>query len=85
MERALEAVEAAYAKKGYTAVRVLLPEQELEKGTVHLRVVESHFGIVSVKDNHFVSEANALNAVPSVRARWRAEHQTDIARIETCQ
>ncbi len=68
VERALEAVEAAYAKKGYTAVRVLLPEQELEKGTVHLRVVESHFGIVSVKDNHFVSEANALNAVPSVRA-----------------
>ena len=68
VERALEAVEAAYAKQGYTAVRVLLPEQELEKGTVHLRVVESHFGKVSVKDNHFVSEANALNAVPSVRA-----------------
>ena len=68
VERALEAVEAAYAKKGYSAVRVLLPEQELEKGTVHIRVVESHFGIVSVKGNHFVSETNALNAVPSVRA-----------------
>lgn len=68
VERALEAVEAAYAAHGYTAVRVLLPEQELEKGTVHLRVVESHFGIVSVKGNQFVSEANALNALPSVRA-----------------
>ena len=44
VERALEAVEAAYAKRGYSAVRVLLPEQELEKGTVHFRVVESHFG-----------------------------------------
>ena len=68
VERALEAVEAAYAKHGYTAVRVLLPEQELEKGTVRFRAVESHFGKVSVKDNHYVSENNALNAVPSVRA-----------------
>jgi hemolysin activation/secretion protein len=68
VQRALEAVEAAYAKRGYTAVRVLLPEQALEKGTVHFRVVESRFGKVMVKDNHFVSEANALNAVPSVRS-----------------
>src|SRR5450631_3630765 len=66
VQRALEAVEDAYAKRGYSAVRVLLPEQELEKGTVRFRVVESRFGKVTVKDNHFVSEANALNAVPSV-------------------
>lgn len=66
VERALEALEAAYAKRGYSAVRVLLPEQELEKGTVRFRVVESHFGKVTVKNNHFVSEANALNALPSV-------------------
>ncbi|MGA9665908.1 MAG: ShlB/FhaC/HecB family hemolysin secretion/activation protein [Gallionella sp.] len=67
VQRALEAVEAAYAKRGYTAVRVLLPEQELEKGTVRLHVVESRFGKVTVKDNHFVTDANALNAIPSVR------------------
>ena len=68
VQRALEAVEDAYAKRGYSTVRVLLPEQELEKGTVRFRVVESRFGKVTVKDNHFVSEANALNAVPSVRS-----------------
>ncbi len=68
VQRALEAVEEAYAKRGFSAVRVLLPEQELEKGTVRFRVVESRFGKVTVKDNHFVSEANALNAVPSVRS-----------------
>lgn len=68
VQRALEAVEDAYAKRGYSAVRVLLPEQELEKGTVRFRVVESRFGKVTVKENHFVSEANALNAVPSVRS-----------------
>ena len=67
VQRALEALEDAYARRGYSAVRVLLPEQELEKGTVRFRVVESRFGKVTVKDNHFVSEANALNALPSVR------------------
>jgi hemolysin activation/secretion protein len=68
VQRALEAVENAYAKRGFSAVRVLLPEQELEKGTVRFRVVESHFGKVKVMDNHFVSEANVLNAIPSVRS-----------------
>jgi hemolysin activation/secretion protein len=66
VQRALEAVEAAYAKRGFTAVRVMLPEQELEKGTVRLRVVETRFGKVMVKDNRFVSQANVLNALPSV-------------------
>lgn len=66
VQRALEAVENAYARRGFSAVRVLLPEQELEKGAVRFRVVESRFGKVTVKDNRYVSEANALNAVPSV-------------------
>jgi len=68
VQRALEAIEDVYAKRGFSAVRVLLPEQELEKGTVHFRVVESRFGKVTVKDNRHVSEANALNAVPSVHS-----------------
>ncbi len=68
VQRALEAIEEAYAARGFSAVRVLLPEQELEKGTVHFRIVESRFGRLTVTDNHFVSEANALNALPSVRS-----------------
>ncbi len=68
VQRALEAIEEAYASRGFSAVRVLLPEQELEKGAVRFRVVESRFGSVTVKDNRYVSEANALNAIPSVRS-----------------
>jgi hemolysin activation/secretion protein len=68
VQRALEAVEDAYAKSGFSAVRVLLPEQELEKGTVRLHVVESRFGKVTVKDNRFVSESNVLKALPSVHS-----------------
>lgn len=67
VQRALEAVEEAYAARGYSAVRVLLPEQELEKGAIIFRVVESRFGNITVKGNKFVSEANVLNALPSLR------------------
>lgn len=68
VQRALEAVEDAYARRGYSAVRVLLPEQELEKGTVRFRVVESRYGKVTVKDSRYVIDANVLNALPSVRS-----------------
>ena len=70
VERALETIEALYAKKGYSAVHITLPEQELEQGDVHFRVIESHLGKVTVKNNKlikYVSDKNVLNALPTVR------------------
>ncbi|MBI5005774.1 MAG: ShlB/FhaC/HecB family hemolysin secretion/activation protein [Nitrosomonadales bacterium] len=67
VQRALEAVEDAYAKRGYTAVRVMLPEQELENGRVRFRAVESHFGQIVVTGQKFFSEESVRNALPSVR------------------
>ncbi|MBU1213605.1 MAG: hypothetical protein KKA63_00050 [Gammaproteobacteria bacterium] len=67
VQYALEAVEALYADRGYSAVHVLLPEQELEAGEVHFQVIEGRYGKVAVKNNQFFSEQNALNAIPSVR------------------
>ena len=67
VQRALEAIEDLYARHGYSAVRVSLPEQELELGTVRFRVVESRFGKVVVKDNRHFSESNVQRALPSVR------------------
>lgn len=67
VQHALEAVEELYVQHGYSAVHVLLPEQELEAGVVHFQVIESRLGKVIVKDNRFVSEANVLNALRSVR------------------
>jgi hemolysin activation/secretion protein len=67
VQRALEAVEELYASRGYSAVHVLLPEQELEAGMVRFQVIEGRYGKIVVKDNKFVSEKNALNAIPSVR------------------
>lgn len=79
VQRALEAIENAYAARGFSAVRVLLPEQELEKGSVRFRVVESHFGRVRVSGNQVVSADNALNALPSVR-EGKIPHTLQISR-----
>ncbi|MDH2916444.1 MAG: ShlB/FhaC/HecB family hemolysin secretion/activation protein [Gallionella sp.] len=68
VQRALEAVEELYAQRGFSAVHLLLPEQELEKGSVLFQAIEGRFGKIVVKDNQFVSEANVLNALPSVRS-----------------
>lgn len=67
VQLALEAVEAAYAGRGYSAVQVLLPEQELENGRIRFRVVESRFGQVAVTGQKHFSEINVRNALPSVR------------------
>ena len=68
VQYAIEAIEALYAEKGFSSVRVILPEQELQKGSIRFRVVESRFGSVTVTDNKFVTEANVLAALPSVRS-----------------
>jgi len=67
VQYALEAVEELYAQRGYSAVHVLLPEQELEAGTVRFEVIESRFGKVTVKNNKFFSRSNVLYAIPAVR------------------
>ena len=67
VQRALEALEAAYRKAGYAAVRVYLPEQELDQGVVTLRVVEAKIGAVTVSGNKHFDEANVRRSVPSVR------------------
>ena len=68
VQSALEAIEELYAQRGYSAVHVLLPEQELEAGAVRFEVIEGHYGKVEVKNNRFFSEANVLNAIPSVKS-----------------
>lgn len=68
VQYAIEAIEALYAAKGFSSVRVILPEQELQKGSIRFRVVESWFGKVTVEGNKFVTEANVLAALPSVRS-----------------
>ena len=65
VQRALEAIERLYTGKGYSAVQVILPEQELNKGEVEFKVVEAKVGRVIVEGNKFFDEANVRASLPS--------------------
>jgi hemolysin activation/secretion protein len=66
VQRALEALEGAYRAQGYNVVTVELPEQELNRGVVVLRVVETKIGRVSVKNNAYFDEANIRRSLPAL-------------------
>src|SRR6185436_4273423 len=53
VQRALEALQLAYQKEGWGGVEIRLPEQELDKGEVKLRVVEPKIANVTVEKNEF--------------------------------
>ncbi|WP_035821013.1 ShlB/FhaC/HecB family hemolysin secretion/activation protein [Janthinobacterium sp. RA13] len=65
--RAVEALEAAYRERGYSAVQVQLPEQELERGVVRLSVLQTPLGKLAISGNAWVDEANVRRALPSLR------------------
>lgn len=66
VQRALEAVEAAYHQRGYKVVTVRLPEQELNRGVVQLNVVQSKVGRVAVSGNRYFDSANVRRALPTL-------------------
>ena len=66
VQRALESIERLYAGKGFSAVQVILPEQELDRGEVHFKVVEARVGKVLVEGNKFFDEANIRASLPSL-------------------
>lgn len=68
VQRALEAMERAYAAKGYNAVQVILPEQEVERGEVRFRVIEARIGAMVVEGNKFFDETNIRNSLPALAA-----------------
>ena len=68
VQQALEALQGEYLERGYNAVRVLIPEQELREGEVRLRVIEAPVRRVMVEGNRFFDEANVRASAPSLRA-----------------
>lgn len=67
VQRALEALEKAYTSKGYSAVQVILPEQEIDDGEVEFDVVEAKIGKVIVEGNKYFDEANVRASMPQVQ------------------
>jgi hemolysin activation/secretion protein len=66
VQRALVAVERAYAQAGWHAVQVQLPEQALERGEIRFRIREARFGRVRVEGLRHVDEANVRASLPAL-------------------
>jgi hemolysin activation/secretion protein len=79
VQRALEAVERAYSEAGYSAVQVVLPEQELDRGEIRLQIVEAKVGRLIVEGNKHFSGENVRASVPAL-APGRAPNINQIAR-----
>jgi len=67
VQRALEALEKSYTSKGYSAVQVILPEQQIDDGEVEFNIIEAKVGRVVVEGNKYFDEANIRASVPQVR------------------
>ena len=67
VQRALEAMEAAYQKAGYSAVQVYVPEQELTEGVVVFKVTEGAIGNVKVTGNKYFDEDNIRAGLPMIK------------------
>lgn len=66
IERARAAVQALFAARGYGAVQVVVPEQEVTGGAVVLRVIEARIARVEVGGNAHFSESNVRRSLPQL-------------------
>jgi hemolysin activation/secretion protein len=67
VQGALRALERAYADAGYSAVQVVLPEQELRDGEIRITVTELKLGQLTVEGNRFFKEPNIRRTLPALR------------------
>ena len=67
IQRALESLEQAYRDRGYGVVQVLLPEQDITRGVVQLRVIEPRIGKVVIEGNQRYDEGNIRRSLPSLK------------------
>ncbi len=67
VQQAVDVVQNAYVVRGYSAVRVLLPEQTLASGVIQIAVTESRIGKVTVEGNKHFSDQNIRASLPALQ------------------
>lgn len=67
LQEAMDVIEAACRKRGYTMVTAILPEQELERGTVVINLLEPVVKEILIDGNRYYSRENILRAMPSLK------------------
>lgn len=67
VQRAMDAIERAYTRAGYSAVKVTVPAQELSGGVVRISVVEAVVTSVNVVGNQHFSSDNIRASLGSLK------------------
>ena len=67
VQRAQQALQDAYQKKGYRGVQVILPEQVVSQGIVRLKVIEARTGRITIEGNEYHDDANVRGSLPSLK------------------
>jgi hemolysin activation/secretion protein len=67
LQAAVAALQAAYARAGFGAVRVFLPEQQIASGTVRIAVVEPPLGRITIDGPSDFDIGRVRRALPSLR------------------
>src|SRR5262249_27856976 len=66
VDKARDALEQIYRAKGYQTVQVVIPEQGIESGIIHLQVVENPIGRLRVVDSKYHSLEQIRRNAPSL-------------------
>lgn len=66
VQEALDALEKAYSDQGFSMVMVTLPEQELERGVVRLKVRENRIGKITIGGIRYFDQANIRRSLPAL-------------------
>lgn len=67
IQKALEALQASYLERGYNAVRVLVPEQDIRAGRVRLQVIEARIRNVRIEGNRYFDDKNVRASLPALQ------------------
>lgn len=67
VQKALEALEGEYRRRGYGTVQVYVPEQELTAGVVKLQVSEGVVGKITITGNKLFNDDNVRASLPNLK------------------
>jgi hemolysin activation/secretion protein len=67
VQEALEKLEEAYRRRGFSMVAVTLPEQEMTNGLIRFKIIENRIRNIAVEGNRFFDQANILRSLPELQ------------------
>jgi hemolysin activation/secretion protein len=75
--RALKEINDLYAQKGFITAKAILPPQKIEDGIVRIKLVEAHYGQLTLEGNAHTRDSYILKRV--------SEHNGELVNIKTLE